>query len=108
MEQDELWVAQHDYKKERDDVLSFRKGDRFKVKSKTSVEWWAVKCVDTNDVGYVPATYLQVRIHSNPSSPHRRQCKITLLGKLELLDVNDWGVRFLLVCFSERTVFVCG
>ncbi|XP_062520514.1 protein FAM107B-like [Corticium candelabrum] len=60
MEQEEIWVARHDYVKERDDVLSFHKGDRFKVMSKSNDQWWAVKNLATYDVGYAPATYLEL------------------------------------------------
>jgi hypothetical protein len=56
----ELWIARHDYSKEKEDVLSFDKGARFKVMSKSNAEWWAVKNVDTDEVGYVPASYLEV------------------------------------------------
>ena len=63
MEQEEIWVARHDYVKERDDVLSFHKGDRFKVMSKSNDQWWAVKNLATYDVGYAPATYLEVSIN---------------------------------------------
>jgi hypothetical protein len=55
----ELWIARHDYSKEKEDVLSFDKGARFKVMSKSNAEWWAVKNVDTDEVGYVPASYLE-------------------------------------------------
>ena len=66
--EEELWIARHDYSKERDDVLSFDKGTRFKVMSRSNAEWWAVKNVDTQEVGYVPSSYLEVS-----SFPHARR-----------------------------------
>ncbi|XP_077862374.1 uncharacterized protein LOC100368964 [Saccoglossus kowalevskii] len=55
----ELYEAKFDYEKERDDVLSFRKGDQFEITHKPDSKWWAAKRVSDNAMGYVPALYLQ-------------------------------------------------
>ncbi|XP_033100389.1 uncharacterized protein LOC117103879 isoform X6 [Anneissia japonica] len=51
--------AKFDYEKERDDVLSFKKGDLFEVTSKVDDRWWAARAESDNSVGYVPALYLE-------------------------------------------------
>ncbi len=55
----EVYEAKFDYVKERDDVLSFTKGEKFHITSKTNEKWWAAKKVVDNSHGYVPSVYLQ-------------------------------------------------
>ncbi|XP_065845416.1 uncharacterized protein [Oscarella lobularis] len=55
---DNIYTAAHDYEKEREDVLSFSKGDQFRVMQATDERWWAVKSLRTQEVGYVPSSYL--------------------------------------------------
>ena len=57
---DNIYTAAHDYEKEREDVLSFSKGDQFRVMQATDERWWAVKSLRTQEVGYVPSSYLTV------------------------------------------------
>ena len=56
----EVYEAKYDYVRERDDVLSFTKGEKFHITSKTNEKWWAAKKVSDNSHGYVPSVYLQV------------------------------------------------
>ncbi|XP_071804677.1 uncharacterized protein [Asterias amurensis] len=55
----EVYEAKYDYVRERDDVLSFTKGEKFQITSKTNEKWWAAKKVSDNSHGYVPSVYLQ-------------------------------------------------
>lgn len=56
----EVYVAIADYEKERDDVLSFKKGDKFQIASKQDLKWWAAYTVETRDYGYIPSKCLEV------------------------------------------------
>ncbi|XP_071960748.1 uncharacterized protein [Antedon mediterranea] len=51
--------AKFDYVKERDDVLSFKKGDLFEITNKVDERWWAARAESDNSIGYVPALYLE-------------------------------------------------
>ncbi|XP_022096061.1 NCK-interacting protein with SH3 domain-like isoform X5 [Acanthaster planci] len=55
----EVYEAKYDYVKERDDVLSFTKGEKFYITNKTNDKWWAAKKIDDNTIGYVPSIYLK-------------------------------------------------
>ncbi|XP_077984114.1 uncharacterized protein LOC144438808 [Glandiceps talaboti] len=54
-----MYLAKFDYDKERDDVLSFKKGDKFEVTHKPDDKWWAAKRSSDGAMGYVPALYLE-------------------------------------------------
>lgn len=56
----EVYVAKFDYEKEREDILSFKKGDKFQIASKADSKWWAAYAIDSNDYGYIPSQYLEV------------------------------------------------
>lgn len=56
----EVFIAKFDYTKEREDVLSFKEGDIFKIVCKGHSKWWAAIDVKTEDYGYVPSQYLEV------------------------------------------------
>ena len=56
----EVFVAKFDYEKEREDLLSFREGDKFRIASKADKKWWAAYSVETGDYGYVPSSYMEV------------------------------------------------
>ena len=58
----DTYEAKFDYEREREDVLSFQKGEHFEVVSKTNDRWWVAKRISDGAVGYVPTVYLQVRI----------------------------------------------
>ncbi|XP_041458508.1 uncharacterized protein LOC121410462 isoform X9 [Lytechinus variegatus] len=55
----EVFEAKFDYKKQRKDVLSFKKGDKFYVIDKPNEEWWSARKVDDDTYGYVPSIYLE-------------------------------------------------
>ncbi|XP_070557916.1 uncharacterized protein [Ptychodera flava] len=55
----EVFVAKYDYERERDDVLSFKKGDKFEITHKPDDKWWAAKRIGDGCLGYVPALYLE-------------------------------------------------
>ncbi len=59
----EVYVANYDYEKEREDLLSFKEGDKFWIISKTDKRWWAAYAItsggERGDYGYVPSSYLQ-------------------------------------------------
>ncbi|XP_038049360.1 NCK-interacting protein with SH3 domain-like isoform X6 [Patiria miniata] len=56
----EVYEARYDYKKERDDLLSFTKGEKFYITDKTNDKWWKAKKLDDHTYGYVPSTYLKL------------------------------------------------
>ncbi len=53
-------MALFDYEKEREDVLSFKKGDKFEIASKADKKWWAAYAQGTREYGYVPSKYVEV------------------------------------------------
>ena len=56
----EVFIAKFDYTKEREDILSFKEGDMFRIASKADSRWWAAYDIKTGDYGYVPSQYLEV------------------------------------------------
>ena len=56
----EVFVAKFDYEKEREDLLSFKEGEKFRIASKADKKWWAAYCVETGNYGYVPSSYMEV------------------------------------------------
>lgn len=56
----EVFIAKFDYEKEREDILSFKKGDKFQIASKADKRWWAAYAIDSEEYGYVPSRYLEV------------------------------------------------
>ena len=57
----EVFQAKFDYVKQRKDVISFRKGDKFYIIDKPNDEWWSARKLSDDSYGYVPAIYLEVR-----------------------------------------------
>ena len=57
----DTYEAKFDYDRERDDVLSFHKGEHFEIVNKANDKWWVAKRLSDGTVGYVPCVYLQVR-----------------------------------------------
>ena len=55
-------MAKFDYEKERDDILSFKEGERFRIASKAGKKWWAAYSVGTGEYGYVPSAYMEVSL----------------------------------------------
>ena len=58
----EVYFAKYDYEKEREDILSFREGDRFQIASKADKKWWAAYALGSGEYGYVPSVYLEVSL----------------------------------------------
>ena len=56
----EVFVATKDYVKEREDMLSFSEGDKFRIASKADSKWWSAYAVKSGDYGYVPSHLLEV------------------------------------------------
>ena len=56
----EVYHAVYDYEKEREDILSFKKGELFRIESKADSRWWAAYAVGSGEHGYVPSRYLEV------------------------------------------------
>ena len=65
----ELYVAKFDYEKEREDILSFKEGDKFHIASKADKKWWAAYALGTGEYGYVPSMYLEVSIRYDTGLP---------------------------------------
>eukprot|EP00118_Oscarella_pearsei_P003437 m.14297 g.14297 ORF g.14297 m.14297 type:complete len:157 (+) comp25671_c0_seq2:66-536(+) len=80
---DEIYAAIHDYTKERDDVLSFSRGDTFKLMEKADDRWWAVKNLRTEAVGYVPASYLSNAPSRQPDKPTSPPAAAAAMNRLE-------------------------
>lgn len=55
----EVYAAKYDYEKERDDILSFKEGDKFQIASKADKKWWAAYS-EAGEYGYVPSSYMEV------------------------------------------------
>ena len=58
----EVFEAKFDYEKEREDILSFKKGDKFQIVSKADKRWWAAYAIESEQYGYVPSRYLEVHV----------------------------------------------
>ena len=58
----ETYEAKYDYCKECDNLLSFKKGDKFFVTDKNNnrLGWWAARKIDSNEIGYIPSSYVEV------------------------------------------------
>lgn len=59
----EIYKAKYDYKDDSDALLSFRQDDKFFIIDKTSSGWWGARRLDNNDLGYVPSSYVEVRLY---------------------------------------------
>ncbi len=58
----EVYTAKFDYDKEREDILSFKKGDMFQITSKADKKWWAAYAVESKEYGYIPSKYVEVSL----------------------------------------------
>lgn len=58
----EVYFAKYDYEKEREDILSFKEGDKFQITSKADKKWWAAYALASGEYGYVPSIYLEVNL----------------------------------------------
>ncbi|XP_062324131.1 tyrosine-protein kinase Blk isoform X2 [Osmerus eperlanus] len=55
--EEDIVIAQHDFKPNNDSDLSFKKGDRLKVLQENG-EWWLARSLLTREEGYIPCTYV--------------------------------------------------
>ncbi|XP_046877199.1 tyrosine-protein kinase Blk isoform X2 [Hypomesus transpacificus] len=55
--EDDIVIAQHDFKPTNDTDLPFKKGDRLKVLQENG-EWWLARSLLTGEEGYIPCTYV--------------------------------------------------
>ena len=62
-----MFVAKFDYEKEREDLLSFKEGEKFRIASKADKKWWAAYSVETGEYGYVPSRYMEVSLANSSS-----------------------------------------
>lgn len=60
-------MAKFDYEKEREDLLSFKEGEKFRIASKADKKWWAAYSVETGSYGYVPSSYMERYIDTSES-----------------------------------------
>ena len=56
---DRGYVAVYPYEGQREDIVSFPKGQLMYVSERPSDTWWVAE-LDSGEVGYVPAAYLKV------------------------------------------------
>lgn len=75
----EVYEAKYDYCDDcGDNLLSFKKGERFLITYKADGGWWAAQNLASNEIGYIPSAFVEVRISL---------CFLTLSARrLELLD----------------------
>lgn len=59
---DDVVIAQHDFKPTNKNDLPFKKGERLKVLQENG-EWWLARSLVTADKGFIPCTYV-VKAHS--------------------------------------------
>ncbi|KAK0135529.1 Tyrosine-protein kinase Lck [Merluccius polli] len=59
---EDVVIAQHDFKPTNDIDLAFKKGERLKVLREDG-DWWLAKSLLTGDEGYIPCTFV-ARAHS--------------------------------------------
>lgn len=58
----EIYEAKYDYCDDcGDGLLSFKKGERFLVTYKADGGWWAAQSLTSNEIGYIPSAYVEVR-----------------------------------------------
>lgn len=56
-------VAKHSYSKSGDNILNFARGDLLEILEETNAKWWAARMLkDEEAAGYIPASYVEVRI----------------------------------------------
>ena len=57
---DSVYIAVHPYHGQREDIVSFPKGQLMFVSERPSETWWVAE-LHSGEAGYVPAAYLKVR-----------------------------------------------
>lgn len=58
----EIYEARYDFQDDAEALLSLKRGDKFYIVDKTNDGWWTARRLDDNELGYVPSTYVQVRL----------------------------------------------
>ena len=54
-----VYVALYDYEAQREEQLSFKKGDYLEVKIEDcNFDWWMAKSRNTGNTGYIPNNYV--------------------------------------------------
>lgn len=57
----ELYEAKYDYCDDcGEGLLSFKKGDKFLITYKADGGWWAAQNLSSNEIGYIPSTFVEV------------------------------------------------
>lgn len=76
----ELYEAKYDYCDDcGDSLLNFKKGDKFLITYKADGGWWAAQNLSSNEIGYIPSSFVEVR--------HISLCFLALsVHLLEILD----------------------
>ncbi|KAG9282841.1 tyrosine-protein kinase Lck [Astyanax mexicanus] len=59
---EDIVIAQHDFKPNNDSDLPFKKGEKLKIIQENG-DWWLAKSLVTGDEGYIPCTYV-ARAHT--------------------------------------------
>ncbi|XP_062857401.1 tyrosine-protein kinase Blk [Trichomycterus rosablanca] len=59
---EDIVIAQHDFKPANDNDLPFKKGEKLKIIQENG-DWWIAKSLLTGDEGYIPCTYV-ARVHT--------------------------------------------
>lgn len=58
----ELYEAKYDYCDDcGDSLLNFKKGDKFLITYKADGGWWAAQNLSSNEIGYIPSSFVEVR-----------------------------------------------
>ena len=58
----EVYEAKYDYCNEcGEGLLSLKKGDKFLVTYKADGGWWAAQNLSSNEIGYIPSSFVEVR-----------------------------------------------
>lgn len=58
----EIYEAKYDFCDDcGESLLSFNKGEKFLVTNKSDGGWWAAQNLSSNEIGYIPSAYVEVR-----------------------------------------------
>ena len=60
----EIFEAKYDYNKYGDGLLCLKRGDRLVVTDKSASGWWAARNLESDEFGYIPSAYVEVRYFS--------------------------------------------
>lgn len=58
----EIYEAKYDFCDDcGESLLSFNKGEKFLITNKSDGGWWAAQNLSSNEIGYIPSAYVEVR-----------------------------------------------